>query len=67
VTAIYDIGCFIGAMIAFTIGERLGRKKAILLGTAIMSVGTIIKAASYSLPQMFVGRIVLGYVTDGRS
>lgn len=66
-TAIYDIGCFIGAMIAFTIGERLGRKKAILLGTAIMSVGTIIKAASYSLPQMFVGRIVLGYVTDGRS
>jgi MFS family permease len=67
VTAIYDIGCFIGAMIAFTIGERLGRRKAILLGTAIMSVGTIIKAASYSLPQMFVGRIVLGYVTDGRS
>ncbi|KAM5341858.1 hypothetical protein ACJ41O_014889 [Fusarium nematophilum] len=60
VTAIYDIGCFVGALIAFTIGEKLGRKKAILLGTAIMSVGTIIKASSYSLAQMIAGRIILG-------
>lgn len=60
VTAIYDIGCFFGAVIAFTVGERLGRKKAILLGTVIMSIGTVIKVSSYSLPQMIVGRIVLG-------
>ncbi|KAL4916446.1 general substrate transporter [Aspergillus aurantiobrunneus] len=60
VTAIYDIGCFFGAIIAFTWGERLGRKKSILLGTTIMAIGTIIKASSYSLAQMFVGRIVLG-------
>ncbi|KAJ5348526.1 uncharacterized protein N7506_001779 [Penicillium brevicompactum] len=60
VTAIYDIGCFIGAIVAFTAGERLGRKKAILLGTIIMSVGTILQASSFSLPQMFVGRIILG-------
>ncbi|KAG5656725.1 hypothetical protein KAF25_010278 [Fusarium avenaceum] len=60
VTAIYDIGCFFGAVIAFTIGERLGRKKAILLGTVIMSIGTVIKVSSYSLQQMIVGRIVLG-------
>ncbi|KAJ5793447.1 Major facilitator superfamily domain general substrate transporter [Penicillium paradoxum] len=60
VTAIYDVGCFLGAIVAFTIGERLGRKKAILLGTTIMAVGTIIQASSFSLAQMFVGRIVLG-------
>ncbi|KAL5042744.1 hypothetical protein BDW71DRAFT_216715 [Aspergillus fruticulosus] len=60
VTAIYDIGCFFGAIAAFTWGERLGRKKAILLGTTIMAIGTIIKASSYSLAQMFVGRIILG-------
>ena len=59
-TAIYDIGCFVGAIVAFTVGERLGRKKSILVGTAIMSVGTLIKTASFSLPQMFVGRVVLG-------
>jgi MFS family permease len=62
VTAIYDIGCFFGAIVAFTIGERLGRKKAILLGTTIMAVGAILQASSFSLPQMFVGRIILGLV-----
>lgn len=60
VSAIYDVGCFFGAIIAFTIGERLGRKRSILLGTAIIAVGTILQASSFSLPQIFIGRIVLG-------
>ncbi|KAL3448294.1 general substrate transporter [Aspergillus insuetus] len=60
VTAIYDIGCFFGAILAFVIGDKLGRKRTILAGTAIMTVGTILQAASYSLAQMFVGRVVLG-------
>jgi MFS family permease len=60
--AIYDIGCFFGAIIAFNIGERLGRKKTILIGTTIMALGTVIQVSSFSLPQMFVGRIILGYV-----
>ncbi|KAJ5377168.1 uncharacterized protein N7496_004577, partial [Penicillium cataractarum] len=60
VTAIYDIGCFFGAILAFTIGERLGRKKAIMVGTTIMAVGAILQATSFSLPQMFVGRIIVG-------
>lgn len=58
--AIYDIGCFIGAVAAFTVGERLGRKKTILIGTTIMAAGVIIKTSSFSLTQMFVGRVVLG-------
>lgn len=32
VTAIYDIGCFFGAIAAFSLGELLGRKKSVLLG-----------------------------------
>ncbi|THX42267.1 general substrate transporter [Aureobasidium pullulans] len=60
VAAIYDVGCFIGAIIAFTVGERLGRKKTIILGTAIMSIGVILKTSSFSLPQMFAGRVILG-------
>lgn len=36
VTAIYDVGSFFGAIAAFDLGERLGRKKTILLGTSIM-------------------------------
>ncbi|KAB2578189.1 Sugar transporter STL1 [Lasiodiplodia theobromae] len=56
VTAIYDIGCFFGAIIAFMIGEKLGRKKSILLGTTVMSIGAIIQIASYGVPEMIVGR-----------
>ncbi|KAF4544207.1 Sugar transporter [Lasiodiplodia theobromae] len=60
VTAIYDIGCFFGAIIAFMIGEKLGRKKSILLGTTVMSIGAIIQIASYGVPEMIVGRVIAG-------
>jgi MFS family permease len=56
VTAIYDIGCFLGAILVCAIGDPLGRKKCVLLGTAIMSVGAIIQIASFNVPEMIVGR-----------
>jgi MFS family permease len=62
VTAIYDIGCFFGAILAFSIGERLGRKKTIMIGTTIMAVGAALQVSSYSVPHMIVGRVVSGYV-----
>lgn len=60
VTAIYDIGCFVGAVAAMWIGEKLGRPKTILVGTTIMTVGAILQIASYSVAQMIVGRIIAG-------
>ena len=60
VTALYDVGCFFGAIAAFSIGERLGRKKAVLLGTTVMSIGAILQISAFSVPQMIVGRIVAG-------
>ncbi|KAI9710446.1 MAG: hypothetical protein M1812_007414 [Candelaria pacifica] len=60
VTALYDIGCFFGAIIAVAVGEKLGRRNSVLLGTSIMTVGAIIQIASYSVAQMIVGRIVAG-------
>ncbi|QKX61809.1 uncharacterized protein TRUGW13939_08965, partial [Talaromyces rugulosus] len=60
ITAIYDVGCFLGAILAFTIGEKLGRRKSIILGTTVMVIGTILQASSYSLTQMFIGRVILG-------
>ncbi|KAL9127022.1 MAG: hypothetical protein Q9175_007816 [Cornicularia normoerica] len=60
VTALYDVGCFFGAVAAFSLGERLGRKKSVLLGTTVMSIGAILQVSSYSVAQMIVGRIVAG-------
>lgn len=60
ITAIYDVGCFFGALVAFTIGERLGRKKTILIGTTIMAVGCILQTSAFSPAQMIVARVISG-------
>lgn len=60
VTALYDVGCFFGAVAAFSIGEKLGRKNSILLGTTVMSIGAILQISAYSVAQMIIGRIVAG-------
>ncbi|RAQ49668.1 sugar transporter [Aspergillus flavus] len=60
VTAVYDVGCFFGAIASMILGEKLGRKKSILWGTIIMSIGATLQIAAYGVPQMIVGRIVAG-------
>jgi MFS family permease len=60
VTAIYDVGCCAGSILAYWLGDRLGRKHSVLLGTIIMSIGAILQASSYSVGQMVTGRILAG-------
>lgn len=43
------------------LGDMLGRRKTIFVGSSIMVVGAIIQTASYSLAQLIVGRIVTGF------
>lgn len=52
VTAIYDIGCALGAVVAFVFGEQLGRKRSIILANLIVIVGAAIQTASYSYAQV---------------
>lgn len=60
VVAIYEIGCFTGAILTFLIGERFGRRRMIMFGMMILSVGAIIQAAASGVPELIVGRIVAG-------
>lgn len=64
VTAIYEIGCLMGAMGVLAVGDLLGRRRAIIIGALTMLVGVIIQvtAMSGSLPlvQLIVGRVVMG-------
>ncbi|OTA78186.1 hypothetical protein M434DRAFT_38539 [Hypoxylon sp. CO27-5] len=60
ITSIYTIGCFLGAMTAFYIGEIIGRKRTVLVGTGIMTIGAILQTSSFSVPHMIVARIVTG-------
>ncbi|KAL2870461.1 sugar porter family MFS transporter [Aspergillus lucknowensis] len=60
VTAIYNVGCFLGAVSATWVGGKLGRKKSVLLGITIMTIGAVLQTTSYGIPHMMVGRIVSG-------
>ncbi|KAL4739861.1 general substrate transporter [Aspergillus similis] len=60
VVAIYEIGCFFGAIMSLLAGERLGRRWCIMAGSVILSIGAALQATSYGIPQMIVGRIVAG-------
>ncbi|TVY43141.1 Sugar transporter [Lachnellula subtilissima] len=55
------IGCFFGAILCFMFGERLGRRKSILIGSFILAIGAVLQASAYSIPQLIVGRIVAGF------
>jgi MFS family permease len=60
VVAIYEIGCFFGALIALLIGEKIGRRKTIMLGCLVLCIGGALQACAYGIPHMIVGRIVAG-------
>ncbi|KAK5108321.1 hypothetical protein LTR62_008417 [Meristemomyces frigidus] len=61
IVSIYEIGCFFGAVTTAFVGEWLGRRRSIFIGTCIMIIGAILQTTSYSVAQMIVARIVSGY------
>lgn len=58
--AIYEIGCLIGALSNLWVGDKLGRKRTIILGGIIMTIGAILQTTSYGYAQMIVARVVTG-------
>ncbi|KAH8657701.1 general substrate transporter [Xylariales sp. PMI_506] len=60
IVAIFEIGCFFGAVLTSIFGEKLGRRKTIFIGAVIMVIGALLQASSYSRAQLIVGRIVSG-------
>lgn len=62
VVAIYEIGCLIGALFIVAMGDKLGRRRSILLGVSIMYIGAILQTAAVgpSIAMLIVSRIVTG-------
>lgn len=59
--AIWNIGCFVSAILSIFLGQFLGRKGTIITGLLIMAIGKIIQASSYSFAQLLVGRFIAGF------
>ncbi|KAJ5219608.1 hypothetical protein N7468_008812 [Penicillium chermesinum] len=64
VTAVYEVGCLFGAMFALFTGDRLGRRKMVIAGAAVMIIGVVIQVTAVEdatpLAQFIVGRVVTG-------
>ncbi|WVQ98396.1 hypothetical protein IAU59_005519 [Kwoniella sp. CBS 9459] len=60
IVAIYEIGCCVGSIITAFVGESLGRKRSILLGSVIMLGGAGFQAGVSSAGPMIAARVVSG-------
>lgn len=64
VTAIYEIGCLAGACFSLVYGDKLGRRKIIMAGAAVMVLGVIVQTTvfrAHSAYGVFIlGRIIMG-------
>lgn len=60
ITALYDIGCVVGSIITYFIGEKFGRRTMLMAGGIIMVIGTAILGSSYTIAQLIAGRIITG-------
>lgn len=50
----------VGAPFAAILSDRYGRRKGMFAGGIVIIVGMIIATASQGVPQLIVGRLVLG-------
>ncbi|ODH44853.1 hypothetical protein ACO22_00617 [Paracoccidioides brasiliensis] len=58
--ASYNVGCFFGSIVCIWIGDILGRRKTIFIGSVIMVVGAVLQASAFSLAHFVIGRVITG-------
>ncbi|KAK6585709.1 hypothetical protein PZA11_002436 [Diplocarpon coronariae] len=65
VTAIYEVGCLLGAVFILAFGDRTGRRRAMILGGIIMIIGVIIQVSAikghHATAQFIIGRTITGF------
>ncbi|KAF2164388.1 hypothetical protein M409DRAFT_37072 [Zasmidium cellare ATCC 36951] len=67
VIALFVLGAGIGALTCMKVGDWLGRRMTIFCAAIIAIVGVILMASSFSLAQLIVARLVLGFGSGGYS
>ncbi|KUL81478.1 hypothetical protein ZTR_10829 [Talaromyces verruculosus] len=60
IVSTYVLGCVAGAFLSMYTGDRLGRRRSVLLASTFLMVGGIIQSTAFTLPHLIVGRIVAG-------
>ncbi|KAJ7037429.1 putative MFS sugar transporter [Mycena alexandri] len=60
VVAVYTLGALFGALSCTVIGDRLGRRRTIMLGSVVTCIGSILQCSAFSFAQLVVGRFITG-------
>ena len=57
----WNLGCLVSAILCILVSDSLGRRRTLLLGITIWTIGEIIQTSSYSFAQFIVGRGIAGF------
>ena len=60
IASIYNLAAGVMSLCVSFFGMKIGRKGTILLGCLLICIGALLQAATYSVGQIIVGRIVAG-------
>ena len=63
IVSIYNVGCFLGCLVAAQFGRMMGRRHTIIVSQWVCIVGTILQCTAFTVPHLIVGRIVTGIAT----
>lgn len=58
--AILEVGAFISSLLIGRIGDLIGRRRTILYGSIVFSIGGAFQTFATGLPMMMLGRIIAG-------
>ncbi|KAI7152230.1 putative MFS monosaccharide transporter [Hortaea werneckii] len=58
--SVLTLGAMFGALINGPICDRFSRRSSLLYATIVFNVGSILQAAAYNIPMIFVGRCIAG-------
>ncbi|EGG10976.1 uncharacterized protein MELLADRAFT_92386 [Melampsora larici-populina 98AG31] len=63
IVAVYYIGTLVGALVAGSLGDRIGRLRTIVFGCLFAAVGASLQASSQSIVWMCLARVITGFGT----
>jgi predicted MFS family arabinose efflux permease len=63
IVSCYNLGCLVGCVVNFFLGEKLGRRKAIWTAMGFVIVGATLQTSAYSIAHLVIGRIITGMGT----
>lgn len=65
VIALFNVGGIFGALSCIYLGDKLGRRKVILLASICGVVGAVLMASAFGLPQFIIARLIVGFSSGG--